>query len=75
MSEQERQLRELEEQIPLLAAGAFAEAYQQALQSGATLVSTIGSDVFAFDPDGSRHWIKTLEPAINVTPGTKVKVK
>jgi hypothetical protein len=46
MSEQERQLRELEEEIPLLAGPAFAAAYQNALKSGMVFVQAIGNDLY-----------------------------
>jgi hypothetical protein len=69
MSEQEKRIQELEAQIPLASGDAFATAYQRALQSGQTLVQTIGQAIYEIHPDGSKHFIKTLEPPIHVTPG------
>lgn len=69
MSEQEKRIQELEAQIPLASGVAFATAYQRALQSGQTLVQTIEQAIYEVHPDGSRHFIKSLEPPLHVTPG------
>jgi hypothetical protein len=75
MSDQERRMRELEAQIPLASGEAFATAYRQALQSGQTLVQTIGSAIYEVHPDGSRRLLKQLEAPLQVVPGTKVKIR
>jgi hypothetical protein len=75
MSEQERQLRELEEEIPLLAGPAFAAAYQNALKSGMVFVQAIGNDLYEIHPDGSKKFIKSVEPAAIFPADTKAKIK
>lgn len=75
MSDQEKRMRELEAQIPLASGAAFAGAFQQAVQSGQTLVQTIGQAVYEVHPDGSKQLIKTLEQPTYVKPGTRVKLR
>jgi len=75
MSDQEKMIRELESQIPLASGNAFAQAFQQALLSGQTLVQTIGHAVYEIHPDGERKFIKNIDQPLHVPPGTKVKIR
>jgi hypothetical protein len=79
MSDQEKRIRELEEQIPLAASTAFAQAHQQALLSGQTLVQTssgsAGYGLYEIHPDGTRKLLKQLTPPLPVTPGTRMKIR
>jgi len=75
MSEQERQLRELEEEIPLLAGPAFAAAYEKARLSGQKLIETIGNAIYEISPDGSQQLIKHIGSRVHVPAGTRVRIK
>ena len=75
MSDQERRMQELEAQIPLASGDAFANAHQQAIQSGHILLQTIGSGLYEIHPDGTRRLIKQFDPPMMVKPGTRVKIR
>ncbi len=75
MSEQERQLRELEEEIPLLAGPAFAAARERARLSGQKLIETIDNAIYEISPDGSQQLIRHIGSKVHVSAGTRVRIK
>ncbi len=71
----EKALDYLEAHIPELAEVAFKQAYWAALASGSSvLVSEDGNLVEVF-PDGTRKFIKKLEPWIPVKRGQKLELR
>jgi hypothetical protein len=74
MTNSERTLDYLEQQIPSLSGAAVDVAYFQALASGQrVLVSGEGGLYQAF-PDGTQKLVKPLEKPLSVPAGTKVKI-
>lgn len=74
MTDSEKNLDYLEQQIPSLSGAAVAVAYLQALASGQkVLVSGEGGLYQAF-PDGTRKLVKKLAKPLSVPVGTKVKI-
>ncbi|SEJ69662.1 hypothetical protein SAMN04244572_04934 [Azotobacter beijerinckii] len=71
----EKAMRALESSIPELASGAVRQAYIRALAAGSTVVEVIDGQLVESRPDGSRKVLKTLAPAIHVTPGSKRRVR
>ena len=74
MSEQEKQIRELEESFPSLSGAAFAAAYKQTLASGQSVLISEEGVIYEIFPDGSRKRIKEIPPPTPVTAGDTVIV-
>ncbi len=68
MSEQEILIRE--SQFPALSGKAFAEARQEVLASGQSVLQVEGNHIFCFHPDGKKEIIKEIAPSIPAKPGT-----
>ena len=73
MSEQERQLQDLESRFPLISGTAFAAARAQVLASGQSVLLTEGGFIVRVFPDGRR--LKAVEPPALVTPGTTFTIR
>ena len=70
MSEQERQLQDLESRFPLASGEAFSAARAQVLASGQSVLQTEGGFIVRVFPDGRKQRLKPVEAPIPVTPGT-----
>jgi hypothetical protein len=57
----EKEIKELEEQIPQLAGEATANAFKRALASGDTVVIAQEGKIYQINPDGSRSELKALK--------------
>ena len=75
MSEQERKLRERELDIPAASGAAFADAFQQAIASGQSVLQAENGKIYEVFPDGRRRFIKQIQQPTAVEPGTKVKIR
>jgi hypothetical protein len=67
----DREIDNLEQHIPELAAMAIKLAYWQALASGSSVLESDNGAIYETFPDGTRKFIKQIEPPIPVTKGTK----
>lgn len=74
MTLSEEEMSYLEEHIPELANVAFKQAYWAALASGSSVLVSENGDLMEVFPDGKHKFIKHLDPAINVTPGQRLKI-
>ncbi|MFN9870636.1 MAG: hypothetical protein ACK55E_04260 [Cyanobacteriota bacterium] len=75
MSEQERQLQDLERQFPLASGEAFAAARAQVLASGQSVLQTEGGFLVRVFPDGRKQRLKPVEPPTPVKPGTTFTIR
>ena len=69
MSLTEKEIDYLEQQIPEWAQLATRRAYWQALASGQSVVISENGAIVEVFPDGTRKFIKAIEPWIKVTTG------
>lgn len=74
MTDTERTLDYLEEQIPSLSAAAVDVAYWQALAHGQTVLVSGEGGIYQAFPDGTKKLIKTAEKPLSVPVGTRVKI-
>jgi hypothetical protein len=70
ISEQERQLQDLESRFPLASGEAFAAARAQVLASGQSVLQSKGGFIVRVFPDGRKQRLKPVEAPTPVTPGT-----
>jgi hypothetical protein len=68
----EKSLELLEREFPLLAAVAFGGARKMTLQSGLSVLLSEAGVIYEVFPDGSRRWVKKVEPPTQVVPGVKI---
>ena len=66
------EIDKLERQFPTASGVAFATAREQVLASGQSVLQSEDGSIFEVFPDGHRHLVKTVEPPISVTIGSKV---
>ena len=71
MTPNEKSLQFLEEHIPDLASAAFTQAYWQALANGSSVLKVEKGEIIEVFPDGSRKFIKKINPLIPVPLGKK----
>jgi hypothetical protein len=74
MSEDEKNLRLLESQLPLVSGSAFAEARRQTLAAGQSVLQTEGDVIYEVFPDGSRIERKRIEPHRRYAKGTLIEL-
>jgi hypothetical protein len=61
----------LEEHIPEMAEIAMKQAYWQTLASGASVLVTENGCIMEVFPDGTKRFVKTIEPRVTIDP-TKI---
>ena len=66
------EIDKLERQFPPASGVAFAAARELALASGQSVLQSEDGSIFEVFPDGHRQLVKTVEPPITVTIGSKV---
>ena len=71
----ERQMERLESSFPAASGVAFANAYQQAVQAGLTVLVSEDGVLFDVFPDGQRKAIKNIAPPSITRPGQKLKLQ
>lgn len=64
MKDDEKVIDYLEQQIPELAAAATKIAYWQALASGSSVLISENGELVEVFPDGTRRFIKKIEPRV-----------
>ena len=73
MSDQE--IENLETQFPAASGSAFAAARQQTLASGQSVLEIVDGSLYLTSPDGSRQFIRKIDPPLAVTPGTIINIR
>jgi hypothetical protein len=71
----EKALDYLEAHIPELAEVAFKQAYWAALATGSSVLLSENGNLVEVFPDGTRKFIKKLEPWIPVERGQKLELR
>ncbi|HTG45735.1 MAG TPA: hypothetical protein VK633_14535 [Verrucomicrobiae bacterium] len=56
----------------MISGSAFAAERENALRAGCTILEAKDGILYEVSPDGTRRFIKQLDPPISVVPGTKV---
>lgn len=73
MSDQD--IQKLESQFPALSGQAFADARQQALDAGLSVMGSRDGVIYEVFPDGRREVVKHVDPPTYVEPGTKIRIR
>ena len=68
----EQQMERLESNFPAASGVAFANAYQQAIHAGLSVLVSDNGVIFEVFPDGTRKRIKTIAPPSATRPGQKL---
>lgn len=71
-TDNEAAIRYLEEHLPEAAAAAVRQAYWQTLAEGIPVTVREGDDLVEVSPDGTRRFVKRLEPLTPVPRGGRV---
>ena len=74
MTDPEKTLDYLEQQIPSLSADAVNVAYWQALASGQKVLVSREDGIYQSFPDGTRELVKPLAQPLHVAVGTRVRI-
>ncbi|MDX2083385.1 MAG: hypothetical protein SFV53_05325 [Rickettsiales bacterium] len=71
----EKEIQNLEKEIPNLADTAFRQAYFNALSSGSSVLIVENSEVVRIFPDGKKELVQKIEPHFLIKKGTKFEIK
>jgi len=71
MADEEKHIRDLENQFPALSGSAFAAARERTLAAGQSVLQSFGGAIYEVFPDGTRKFVKQIETPIPVTRGAK----
>ncbi len=74
MTEHEKNIETLEMAFPAASGSAFADAREQALDAGLSVLLSEGGVIYEVFPDGQRREVKRIEPPTAVVPGSKLKI-
>jgi hypothetical protein len=69
----EKEIDELERRFPECAAYAFAQAYEQTLAAGFSVLVSDNGFICEVSPGGARKMIKQIEPPTLVVKGSKLE--
>jgi hypothetical protein len=75
MADEEKIMREMENEFPPLSGVAFDTARKQTLASGLSVLQSEGSLIYEVSPDGSRRRVKEIEPPTQVVSGSKITIR
>jgi hypothetical protein len=75
MSDQEKAILDFERRIPLVSGEAFAAARAQTLAAGQSVLQSEQGALYEVFPDGTRRWLKAIEPATPVRKGEKIMLR
>lgn len=75
MSENEKRIEDLETEFPAASGAAFAEARQRALASGLGVVEAHEGVLYEVFGDGTRRFLKKIEPPMAVCKGQKFVIQ
>jgi hypothetical protein len=65
----DRDIQKLESQFPAVSASAFAEAREQVLASGQSVLQSEEGAIYEVFPDGNRRLVKKIEPPVQLVSG------
>jgi hypothetical protein len=71
MTERDAQIDYLEQHIPELAQAAVTQAYYASLAAGNHVMVVEDGAMYEVSPDGTRTYIKDVEPPTPIEPGTR----
>lgn len=74
MPDQDKTIEYLETQIPRISGSAVEIAYWQTLTSGQSVLEVQEGAIYEISPDGSRKFIKKIEPSSPVEYGKTIKL-
>jgi len=75
MEDQEDNIEKLENQFPNISGSAFADAREQHLARGNSVLQSEQGQIFEVFPDGRRVFIKNVEPPTSNVPGRKITLQ
>jgi len=75
MSEQEKTILELDEQIPATAGAVFAAARARTLASGQSVLESDNGAIYEVFPDGTRKWVKAINPPFLAKKGQIIQLR
>ena len=70
----EEKIIELEDEFIVQSGSAFAQAYENAIASGHSVVIADNVSLFRVLSDGSREFVKDIEPLMPVKMGQKLQI-
>jgi hypothetical protein len=73
MSDQD--IQKLESQFPTVSGSAFAEAREQVLASGQSVLQSEDGIIYEVFPDGRRVKVKKIEPPVQMASGSVFKIR
>jgi len=73
MSDQD--IQNLENKFPALSGSAFAAAREQVRASGQSVLQSEQGVIYEIFPDGTRQFVKHIDPPITVKPGLKITIR
>jgi hypothetical protein len=74
MTDSEKALDYLEQQLPSLSAAAVDIAYWRALAAGHKVLVSGEGGIYGVFPDGTRTFVKATEKPLDLPVGTRVKI-
>ena len=74
MTDTEKRIEHLEEQIPSLSAVAVGKAYRQALAAGQRVLVSGNDGIYEIGPDGTKKFLKATGRPLSVPVGTRVRI-
>ncbi len=74
MTDSEKALDYVEQQIPSLSAAAVDVAYWQALAAGQKVLISDDGGIYEVFPDGTRTFVKATAKPLDLPVGTRVKI-
>jgi hypothetical protein len=75
MSVSEQDLTQLEEQFPAISGQVFANAREQALAAGQSILISQDGIIYRVYPDGRRRMVKRIAAATPVVVGTRFTLR
>jgi hypothetical protein len=75
MTDPEKAIDYLEQQIPNLSAAAVDVAYWTALAAGRTVLVSDEDGIYEVAPDGTRSFVKAKAKPLSVPVGTRVRIR
>lgn len=74
MTEQDKNIENLEIAFPAASGSAFAHARERVLDAGLSVLQSEGGVIYEIFPDGRRREVKRIEPPTKVVAGSKLKI-
>ena len=71
----ENEFELLDETILKMMQTAVKHAYQDALSSGSSVLIAENGEIIEVSPDGTRKFVRKIEPGIKIKKGTIIKIK